>query len=452
LPIAANIPGLPTDPRSTRFLLLAQMAGLAVTGWLVWDHSVGPRLALQSFSSIAARASFYVLLGWALSAMITFLIYLVVVDEEPANLIPVSLRASAAGAWFAPAIILLSTLSPVGFFGSLIIIVNTSRILILNWMPAQPISAPPEARWNPWPAIGAALVFQAGVVALMWKYPFPGAALFALSSAIVTALAVTRSGSKPERPSPMPPSTFSVALTIILAAAFSTASLKFSEYASGSGGPSDAGTSAASADTATELDEPDASTYAVGSGGFPGVILMPVKKPKSTALVVPRLNLLKEGEPMTRPLSIPFTGEYWMYQPPFTRPPLRSIRRRGTPLEMSFHTNNGSSMSMEARQKLANPIELRCCGSFEIEVAFRYAVGELRLGVTLIDSQARKRVELGTAPVGPEMTQTLRYKIPPGSESRKVDEIRILYNRPRSDMSRSTNLAVERFVLVPRGQ
>ena len=87
-----------------------------------------------------------------------------------------------------------------------------------------------------------------------------------------------------------------------------------------------------------------------------------------------------------------------------------------------------------------------------MEIAFRYAVGELRLGVTLIDSQARARVELGTAPVAPEMTQTLRYKIPPGSDSRKVDEIRIVYNRPRSDMSRSTNLAVERFVLVPRGQ
>ena len=462
MPLAANIPGLPTDPRSTRFLLFAQVAGLAGTGWLVWTNSVAPRLALQSFSSIAARACFYVLLGWAVSTIITLLIYLVIADQEhlrlclrltPADLITASLRASVAGAWFAPAIILLSTLSPVGFFGSLVIIVNTSRLLILNWMPVQPVSPKREARWNPWPAIGAALVFQAGVVALVWKYPLPGAALFALSSAIVTALAVTRSGSKPERPSPMPPSTFSVALTIILAAAFSTASLKFSDYASGiGGGPSDAGTSAPSADTATELAEPDPSTYAVGSGGFPGVILMPVKKPKSTVLVVPRLNLLKEGEPKTRPLSIPFTGEYWMYQPPFIQPPSRSIRRRGTPLELSFHTNNGSTMSMEARQKLANPIELRCCGSLEIEVAFRYAVGELRLGVTLIDSQARERVELGTGPVGPEMTQTLRYKIPSGSEGRKVDEIRILYDRPRSDMSRSSNLAVERFLLVPHEQ
>jgi hypothetical protein len=452
LSFAANIPGFPADSRSGRSLLLAQVVGLAATGWLVWTNSVAPRLAIESPWSIAARACFYVLLMWALSALITFLVYLVVADEEPANLVAVSLRSSAAAVWFAPAIILLSTLSPAGLFASLVLIVNTSRLLILGWMPTDPTSPQQPVRWNPQPAIWAALLLQTGMVALLWKNPLLAAALFALSAAIVTALAITRSGAKPGKPPVMPPSTLNIALTILLAVVFSAASLKFRGYASGDGGPADASVPNSNGGSATELADPEAMGFPVGYGGFPGVILRPVQKPKSSTLVFPRPSLLKEGEQRTHPLSIPFTGEYWMYQPPFTQPPRTSIRRQGTPLELSFHTNNGSSMSMEARQKLETPIELRCCGRLEIEIAMKDAVGDLRLQVTLMDSQARQRVDLGIAPVGQETAQTLRYAIPPGHESLKVDEIRILYRRPVREMSRSSALAVEGFLLVPVGQ
>src|SRR4029077_20026493 len=128
----------------------------------------------------------YVLLTWALSALITFMVYLVVADEEPANLVAVSLRSSAAAVWFAPAVILLSTLSPAGLFASLVLIVNTSRLLILGWMPSDPTSPQQPVKWNPQPAIWAAFLLQIGVVALLWKNPVPAAALFALSAAIVT--------------------------------------------------------------------------------------------------------------------------------------------------------------------------------------------------------------------------------------------------------------------------
>jgi hypothetical protein len=135
------------------------------------------------------------------------------------------------------------------------------------------------------------------------------------------------------------------------------ASLKFSEYASGSREDgSEIGARDRSAGRAIELSNPE--TLAVGVGGFPGVILRPLQKPGSTLLVVPRPAALKAGEQGTRPLSIPFTRENWMYQPPFIQPPQRSIVRHGTPLELSFHTNNGSSVSMEARQKLISPIDL----------------------------------------------------------------------------------------------
>ena len=448
---AANIPGFPADPRSGRFLLIAQLIGLAATGWMAWNNSVAPRLALQSVGSIAARACFYVLLAWAISALITFLIYLIVADEEPGDLVAVSLRSSVVASWFAPAIILLSTLSPAGLFASLVLVVNTSRLLILRWVPAKSSFAPPASAWNPLPAISAALVLQAGMVALLWKSPVLAAALFALSSAVITTLVVIRSGSKPAEPPHLPHSTLSIVLTILLATVFSAASLKLSDYASGSGGGS-ADSATPGGGSATDLPDPEILGFAVGAGGFPGVILRPVQKPKSSLLVVPRPSLLKQGEQSTHPLSIPFTGEYWMYQPPFTRPPRSSIFRQGTPLEMSFHTNNGSSMSMEARQKLAVPLELSCCGRLEIDVTQRGGLMELNLKVTLIDSAAKRSLELGTASVGPDAAQTLRYPIPSGGEFEKFDEIRILYRRPRFGFTRSVNLAVERFLLVPLGQ
>jgi hypothetical protein len=445
--VAAHLSGLPTNPRNGRFLLLAQLLGLAVSGWLLWSKSIAPALARQSFTHMAARACFYVLLAWALSALITFLVYLVVADEEPEDLVTVSLRSSAVAVWYAPAIILLSTLSPAGLLTSLVIVVTTSRLLILEWMPAEPATGTPLTPWNPLPAVFAALVFQGGGVALLWKNPVLAAASFALSLAIVTALAVIRSGSKPKTTQPMPSSVLSVALTILLAIAFSAASLKYRDYALASGPDTEAGPNPA---RATELPDPAAS--GLGSGGFPGVILRAARKPKSMTLVVPRLSVSTQSEKVTRPLTIPFTGEYWMYQPPFNQPPRTSVIREGTPLELSFHTSNGTMLSMEARQRLGVPIELSCCGRLDVDIAQRGQIAELLLKVTLTDSQTKRNLELGMAPVGLNASETLHYPIPSESAIQKFDEIRIVYRRKGMGYSRSISLAVERFQLIPRGQ
>jgi hypothetical protein len=251
----------------------------------------------------------------------------------------------------------------------------------------------------------------------------------------------------------MPPSAYNIALTILLACVFSAASLKFSGYVSGEGGGSaDTAPPDPNGGSATELADPAAMGFGTGYGGFPGVILRSAQKPKSSVLVFPRPSLLKEGEPITHPLSIPFTGEYWMYQPPFTRPPRTSILRQGTPLELSFHTNNGSSLLMEARQTLAVPLDLSCCGRLDIDVTQRGGLMELNLKVTLIDSSSRRSLDLGTASVGPDAAQTLRYSIPARGEFKKFDEIRIVYRRPRFGFTHSVSLAVERFLLVPLGQ
>lgn len=444
--LVANFSGLPTNPRNGRLLLLAQFLGLAVTGWLVWTNSVAPLLAWRSFASIAAKASFYVLLAWALAAVITFLLYRLVADEEPEDLLTVSLRSTAVAAWYAPAIILLSTLSVAGLLVSLVVVITTSRQLILEWLPARQERKPPV--WNPVPAILAAFILQTGGVALLWKNPVLAATSFALSVAIVTVLGVLRSGSKQERQQPMPPSALGIALTILLAVAFSAASLEFREYANSSDNSETA--SVPNPGNTTELPDPAAS--GLGSGGFPGVILRPARKSKATRLVVPRLNFATQTEKRTSPLSIPFTGEYWMYQPPFSQPPRTSVVREGTPLDLSFHTSNGTALSMEARQRLGVPVELSCCRRLDIEIEQRDGLALLLLKVTLTDSQTKRNLELGAQPVGLSASETLHYAIPSDSPIQKFDEIRIVYRRKFMSYSRSINLAIERFVLAPRGQ
>lgn len=450
MPFAANFPSLPSDPRTGRALLLAQVGGLAATGWLVGVNAIAPRLARESLVSIAARASFYVLLTWTLSALVTLLIYAAIAgDESPRDVSDISLRTSAVAAWFAPAIILLSTLSPAGLVAGLLIVVNVSRLLILGWIPARIAEPAQTTPWNPLPAVGAALFLQGGIVLLIWKWPLPAAACFAMGTAIVAALGVMRSGVKQEKPRSMPPSSMSIALTILMAAAFSTASLKFREYASrGDGGSEGASRAAAPADP-VDLSDPDMSFAVSGSGGFPGVILRPASRPESMPLMAPRPGLLKQSEKMTRPAEIPFTGEYWMYQPPLIRPPRKSIVRQGTPLELSFHTTSGATMQMEARQKLPYAVALKCCSGMDVNVSQRGALADLWLRVTLSDSVSRRLVELGAAQVSKEGAQFLHFSIPGGAGDR-FDEIRVVYMRPRAAASRSANLAIEGFVLMPR--
>src|ERR1022692_2205231 len=49
-----------------------------------------------------------------------------------------------------------------------------------------------------------------------------------------------------------------------------------------------------------------------------------------------------------------------MFRWPAERPPRRSIIRRGSSSELSFHTTDGARMEIEAHQKLDPPVDVKC--------------------------------------------------------------------------------------------
>ncbi len=160
-----------------RLTLVAQAMGLAATTWLVWHYSLVHRIEQQTAASVIGSALLYILLAWSCSAIVTFYIYLIVSQLEPIDAIRASARSSAAGMWLAPAIILLSELSPVALITSLLLVVNTTRLLIWRWTRIGSSITPPRlargrlpvgaigietafVSWRTFPALTGALAIQ----------------------------------------------------------------------------------------------------------------------------------------------------------------------------------------------------------------------------------------------------------------------------------------------------
>ena len=337
-----------------RFIGAAQVAGVVATGWLVWIHNVRPRLGFESLAGMFAEALLYVVVAWICCGIVTFWVYFVVSLAELPEATRFSLRTSAPAMWFAPAIVLLSVLLPGTFAISLFLVANATRQLISQWG----IGESPIRRMEPasrLPAIMGSFTAQAGLVAMLWGHPFRAAALFAMSTAILTSLSIATGAYRPGKPPALPHSALSVVWTFLLAATLTFGGISArgwggAEAASGASGPG--GQPAAQPDP--DLPVPAES---MGPGGdFPGVILLPPLKPYATLVVpanAPRAGL---GVHVRNPVGIPFSGQYWMFRWPAARPPRRSVIRRGSASELSFHTTDGVRLEMEAHQKLDPPV------------------------------------------------------------------------------------------------
>src|SRR5206468_2580816 len=98
-------------------------------------------------------------------------------------------------------------------------------------------------------------------------------------------------------------------------------------------------------------------------------IMLPEPAPH-TVLVAP-LPFLKHGlftERRSDPVSIPFSGVYWLFRRPQTQPPPDSHVVRGSPLTSSFRSSGLRALSMEARQNFGTHIDLGCCSKVQIAI------------------------------------------------------------------------------------
>ncbi|MGC9950350.1 MAG: hypothetical protein ABSF64_28630 [Bryobacteraceae bacterium] len=463
-----------SDKIADRLIAGFQVAGVLATGWFVWTYNILPRLGLQSLAGIAAEALFYVTLAWICGAVTTFLVYFVIALADLPGAARFSLRTSAPAMWFAPAIVLLSTRFAAAFPVSLLLIANATRQLISQWgIIASPIhrreaarteptpmfsTASPEAvySWTSAPFLMGSLLAQAGLVAMLWGHPFRAAAFFAISTAILTSLSIATGAYLPGKTPALPHSALSVVMAFLLAATVTFGGIAV-RGGGGRGSGADSSSSGGGGGSATQQDKdlPENPDENVGFGGdFPGVILLPELKPYTTLFVPVLASPAKFGAPIAKAVDIPFSGQYWMFRFPAPRPPRRSIIRRGSASELSFHTTDGWPMEMEAHQKLEQPVSTRCCS--QIQIAIRNTdpyPGTVSLELILIDTSMPMNPghSLGNVTAGSPSPaeRVLSFRLPPAMELLKFDELKVVFHRDRMRAEKSARIAIERFMLAP---
>ena len=314
-----------TDSARSSLALLAQVAGLLGTGWLVWSASLVPRLDRQPLAFVIAEALEYALMAWAWSAAITFLLFLMVPKSNRSEAAAIALRTASTAVWFGPATILLSMFSPATLAAALILVVNATRLLSVHW---RPIYSQRNLRRPFLHSLGVSACIEAGAVFLLMDYPLAGAALFVLSAALLTLLAIVTGATEIQRTDKLPRSVLGALLTVILAAGLTVGGLTgtvkhrtrwdhaseprpgilqsarellhallYGEPAPDSASPDDR--------LAKKLTRPERDSSEISDDSFPGVVLWPEVKP-NTILVAP-LPVMRRaalGLPAADPLSI----------------------------------------------------------------------------------------------------------------------------------------------------
>ena len=202
--------------------------------------------------------------------------------------------------------------------------------------------------------------------------------------------------------------------------------------------------------------------------GDPGVVLLPDKQ-THTRLVAPTPileNTLLSGHGNTKPLEIPFEGVYWFFRAPDVHPPRTSRQTHGSPEKLEIRSTDRRALSMEAHENLGSMIDLDCCRKIQIAIhnADRYPE-TVSLELVLIDSAAPgkpsqslgRNVVTSTRPwklydKRPALEdETLNFIVPAHPLIRRFDELMVVFrlNAARADLG--PRIAIDRFVLVPRG-
>lgn len=482
------------------FALVAQIASLFVTGCVVWTVV----LSLDPVPIAIGWALGLSLLAWFCCAGMLAGMHFLFAEPITAQTVRVLLRTAAVGVWFTPAAMLLAEYSPAAMVVWLVLVVGTTRVLCSEWRFAQgePELPPPapsvhrlfESYAHPAPALfrqlvpplTLALLIQAGTVAGMMRCPLLAAACFALSGALLTGVGMAAGVIFQGKPRGLPASATASLLTVLLAAGLTMgtltrwsmrdyhrsgdmsfqpnpgllgtarALLSQSLYGRGPRTPRKASGTHGPAAVTVPRYEPAGDIGRVGDNEFPGVILWPEVTPETT-LVAPILSGISFSGHATRPLGIPFSGEYWMFRAPYTRPPYGSFFRRGSPASLAFATTDHVPLEMEAHHRLDQPIDPRCCRKIQVAIwnADHYP-GTVALELVLIDTGRRGRPSqsLGTSPVRSSpgslpVRETLEFSIPTAPELRRFDEFEILFHRDRNKIDKSAHIEIERFVLIP---
>ena len=218
--------------------------------------------------------------------------------------------------------------------------------------------------------------------------------------------------------------------------------------------------------------QPRPYTAAHVQGGYPGGegdqgIILWGEKRNYTKLVAPTpvvTNALSSNG-NAKPLIIPFDGVYWYFKSPDAQPPAGSRQAHTTPDIVEIHSTDRRPLMIEAHDHLANLIDLNCCSRVQIAIrnADRYPE-TVSLELVLVNTTVphNPSVSLGRIMVNSTrpwkiyekpvaLDETLSFPIPARRSLRAFDEVKIVFLLDRARADDGARIAIDHFVLVPRG-
>lgn len=122
----------PNNERA-RAIFWLQVTSLLVTGWIIWRTAFFPFGAQYFLPEGIAIALWYSCCALVLSGLITYVLLFSIRRIAREQALDVTLRTSAAGMWFAPAVILLGAASPLAITAALVLVVSVTRVLYSQW-------------------------------------------------------------------------------------------------------------------------------------------------------------------------------------------------------------------------------------------------------------------------------------------------------------------------------
>ena len=220
-----------------------------------------------------------------------------------------------------------------------------------------------------------------------------------------------------------------------------------------------AGDNTKAATKAGRVRSPEDQAFAFD--GYESIVLWPAPPKKEIlAPVAPPPRDVR----LTQPRVIRFTGSYWYFQPPNTRPGPHAHITHGSPLAVDIHSTTYIPLTMEAHQTLSYPERLTCCRAIQVEIENRdNRAGELELAMVLSDTSApgRPSLYLGQQPIvssqpgrftvkSSSVSETLHFPIPAHSALRRFDQITLVVISEPMRFDMGARIAIEQFELEPR--
>jgi hypothetical protein len=162
---------------------------------------------------------------------------------------------------------------------------------------------------------------------------------------------------------------------------------------------------------------------------------------------------------------IPFNGVYWFFKAPDVQPPKGSRQAHASPETVDIRSTDRRPLSIEAHDYLGNLIDLNCCSRIQIAIrnADRYPE-TVSLELVLVNTSlpSRPSESLGRMIVKSTRpwniyekpapaSETLNFAIPHRPTLRRFDEVTIVFRLDRARADAGAKIAIDHFVLVPRG-